>query len=93
MLVDIKDKAKKQQYVEQRARSAYIAWICQSEATFDYSIAAQSKEPSDNNIALINKRIQWQLDNKMRGLCFKAIDLSNAKLFVFVDGSFANNKD
>ena len=29
----------------------------------------------------------------MRGLCFKAIDLSNAKLFVFVDGFFANNKD
>ena len=29
----------------------------------------------------------------MRGLRFKAIDLSNAKLFVFVDGSFANNKD
>ncbi len=93
VLEDIKDKAKKQQYVEQCARGAYIASICQPEATFDYSIAAQLKKPSDDNIDLLNKRIQWQLDNKMRGRCFKAIDLSNAKLFVFIDGSFANNKD
>ncbi len=93
MLVDVKDNAKKQKYVKQRARGAYIASIYQLEATFDYSIAAQSKELSDDNIALLNKRIQWQLDNKLRGLCFKAIDLSTTKLFVFVDRSFANNKD
>ena len=29
----------------------------------------------------------------MRNLCFKVINLSNATLFVFVDRSFANNKD
>ena len=79
--------------MEQRARGAYIASICQPEAAFDYSIAAQSKEPSNEEIALLNKRIQWQFDYKLRGLCFKAIDLLTAKLFVFVDGSFANNKD
>ena len=44
-------------------------------------------------MVLLNKQIQWQLDNKMRGFYFKAIDLSNANLFVFVDGFFANNKD
>ena len=58
VLVDIKDNAKKQQYVEQCARGAYIASICQPEATFDYSITAQSKEPSNKDIALLNKRIQ-----------------------------------
>ena len=79
--------------MEQHARRAYIALICQPEAAFDYSIAAQSKESSNEDIALLNKWIQWQLDHKLRGLRFKAIDLSNAKLFVFVDGSFANNKD
>ncbi len=57
MLVDVKDNAKKQQYMEQRARGTYIASICQPEATFDYSIAAQSKEPSNDDIALLNKRI------------------------------------
>ncbi len=79
--------------MEQRACGAYIASICQPEATFDYSIAAQSKEPIDDDIALLNKRIQWQLDNQLHGLRFKAINLSTTKFFVFVDGSFANNKD
>jgi len=49
-----------QQYVEQRARGAYLASICQPEATFDYSIAAQaqSKELTDEDINKMNKRIQ-----------------------------------
>lgn len=51
------------------------------------------KKSSNEDIALLNKYIQWQLNNKMCGLCFKVIDPSNAKLFVFVDGSFTNNKD
>ena len=79
--------------MEQRARGAYIASICQLKATYDYSIAAQSKKQSNENIALFKKQIQWQLKHKLCGLCFKAIDLSTAKLFVFVDGFFANNKD
>ena len=36
VLINIKDNAKKQQYMEQRAHGAYIASICQPEATFDY---------------------------------------------------------
>ena len=40
----IKDNAEdaKQQYIQQRARGAYIASICQPEASFDMSTAAQS---------------------------------------------------
>ena len=93
VLVDIKDNAKKQQYVEQCTCGAYIASIYQPKATFNYSIAAQSKKLSNKDIAIFNKRIQLQLDHKLYSLCFKAIDLSTAKLFVFVDRSFANNKD
>lgn len=36
-----------QQYVAQRARGAYIASICQPEATYDLSIAAQTREPNE----------------------------------------------
>ena len=41
--------------MEKFARRAYIASICQQKATFDYSIAAQSKKPSNMDIALLNK--------------------------------------
>jgi hypothetical protein len=83
-----------QEYVEQRARGSYIASICQPEATFDMSAAAQHQtEPTKEEIARLNKRIQWQISNIERGLRFIPIDLPTAKPFVFVDGSFANNKD
>lgn len=58
MLVDINDNTKKQQYVEQRTCGVYIASICQTEVTFDYSITVPSKKLSNNDIALINKQIQ-----------------------------------
>ncbi|KID81060.1 hypothetical protein MGU_11545 [Metarhizium guizhouense ARSEF 977] len=37
--------------------------------------------------------LQWQIDHQGRGLRYIPLDLPTAKLFVFVDGSFANNKD
>ena len=42
---------------------------------------------------LLNKRLKWQIENKKKGIRFIPIKLKAAKLFVFVDGSFANNKD
>jgi len=92
-LVDEHSHERSQRYVEQRARGAYIASICQPETAFDLSVAAQTTEPTYEDIKRLNKRLQWQLDNRDRGLNFEAIDLANARLFVFVDGSFANNKD
>jgi hypothetical protein len=82
-----------QQYVEQRARGAYIASICQPEAMFDLSAAAQHKDPGGDDIARLNKRLEWQMANLDRGLIYIPLDLHTAKLFIFVDGSFANNKD
>ncbi|XP_044715187.1 transposase [Hirsutella rhossiliensis] len=81
------------QYAQQRARGAYIASICQPEATFDYSVAAQVQQPEAPDYKTLNKRIQWQTDNLQRGLRYVPLAFSTAKLMVFTDGSFANNKD
>jgi hypothetical protein len=47
----------RQSYIEQRARGAYIASICQPEATFDLSVAAQHQEPVELDIVTLNKRL------------------------------------
>ena len=82
-----------QQYVSQRARGAYLASICQPEASYDLSIAAQVTTPEDKDIEQLNQRLEWQINNPERGLSFAPLDLHRMKLFVFTDGSFANNKD
>jgi hypothetical protein len=46
------------QYIAQRAREAYLTSICQSEASFDLSHAAQSTEISSDDINALNKRLQ-----------------------------------
>jgi hypothetical protein len=92
-LIDANAPNAKQQYVEQRARGAYIASICQPEACFDLSSAAQYREPTPDDIKALNQRIQWQMDSQDRGLTFLPLNLETARLYVFVDGSFANNRD
>ena len=82
-----------QEYLEQRARGAYIASICQPEASYDLSVAAQHKNPTDDDVRTLNKRLEWQMMNLDRGIKYIPLDLQRTKLFVFVDGSFANNKD
>ena len=79
--------------MEQRARGAYIATVCQPEAAFDLSTAAQYQEPGRDEIRALNTRLKWQMENQSRGLRFVLLDLPTSKLFVFVDGSFANNQD
>jgi hypothetical protein len=50
----------RKQYIAQRARGVYLAAICQLEATFDLSYAAQSIEStfSPDNIITLNKRLK-----------------------------------
>ena len=48
----------KNQYLAQRARGAYVASICQSEASFDLAHAAQSTDFSSDDITSLNKRLQ-----------------------------------
>ena len=42
---------------------------------------------------MLNRRLKWQLEHLDRGLNYVPLDLSTAKLFVFVNGLFANNRD
>jgi hypothetical protein len=92
-LIDSKSPGAKQAYLEQRARGAYIATICQPEAAFDLSVAAQYQNPGPDEIKALNKRLKWQMENLERGLRFISLSLPQAKVYVFVDGSFANNQD
>ena len=81
------------QYVAQRARGAYIASVCQPEASFDLSFATQVINPTEDDAKLLNKRLAWQLQNPNRGLKFVKLDINTLQLVVFTDASFANNKD
>jgi hypothetical protein len=50
----------RKQYVTQRAREAYLTFICQFEASFDLSHAAQSTDSTfcSNDVIVLNKRLQ-----------------------------------
>ncbi len=60
---------------------------------YDLSVAAQYQEPTPEDVTALNKRLAWQLANLDRGLQYIPINLTLAKLFVFVDSSFVNNRD
>ncbi len=72
----------KEQYVTQRARDAYMTSICQSTTSFDLSFAIQSIEISSNDITILNKQLQWQIDNHTRE--FKYVKLDSTKLQLMV---------
>ncbi|KYK61933.1 hypothetical protein DCS_03078 [Drechmeria coniospora] len=91
--VNATDPNRDQQYMQQRVRGAYLASLCQPEAAMDYSVAVQAQSPTDTDILALNRRIQWQLDYKDRGLRFIPLCTTDLKMFIFADGSFANNKD
>ena len=91
--IKMKESERRQVYRQQRARGAYIATICQPEASFDLSVAAQQQSPTDADIMALNKRLELQKNNLDRGLKSIALEMPAAKIFVFVDGSFANNSD
>jgi hypothetical protein len=67
--------------------------MCQPEASFDLSFAAQVTDPQKPDFYSLNKRIQWQIDNHARGLKYVQLDTSTLQLVTFTDASFANNKD
>jgi hypothetical protein len=47
----------KEQYIAQRARGAYVASVCQPEASFDLSFAAQVINPTEEDAKTLNKRL------------------------------------
>ena len=46
-----------------------------------------------DNIKSFNKQLSWQIENINRGLKFIKLDVNTLQLLVFMDASFANNKD
>jgi hypothetical protein len=63
IITNVRDKIRamlilRDQYIVQRAREVYLTSICQSEASFDLSHAAQSIEMSSDDINVLNKRLQ-----------------------------------
>jgi hypothetical protein len=82
-----------QSYVCQQARGAYIATICQLMASFNLSAAAQTTDPSKKNVAKLNRRLKWQMQNLSLSLNYIPIKLNTIKLFAFVNALFANNRD
>ncbi|PVH83472.1 hypothetical protein DL98DRAFT_615736 [Cadophora sp. DSE1049] len=76
-LVNVEKEDYKKTYIEQRARGAYIAIIY----------------PTAEDVKALNLRLKWQIENLERGLRYILVDLNSAKIYVFVNGSFANNKD
>ena len=79
--------------MEQRAYGVYVTSICQPEASFDLSVAAQHQEPTKDDVLALNRRLSWQMNHLNQGLLYMPINLPTAKLFIFVNGSFTNNKD
>jgi hypothetical protein len=47
-----------QEYLEQRARGVYIAFICQPKALFDLSVTAQHQNLTTADICTLNKRLE-----------------------------------
>ncbi len=83
----------REQYVIQRAREAYLTFICQSKASFDLSRAAQSIEYSSDDIISLNKKLIWQIANQIRELRYVKLNQSSLQLVMFTNSSFANNHD
>jgi hypothetical protein len=65
--VNIGAEERDQQYLEQGARGAYFEFICQPEAAFDLSVAAQTHNPDSDDLTRLNKRLQWQINYLDRG--------------------------
>ena len=83
----------KNQYVIQRTRNAYVILIRQFETFFDLTYAAQIINVILNDIALLNKRLTWQIENKSRKLKYVKFDFDSLRLMIFIDSFYVNNRN
>ena len=65
--------------------------MSQPEASFALSRAAQCTEPTVDDAKLLNKCLEWQSTNAIKGLRFPKLNAEALKLMVFVDASFASS--
>ena len=66
----------KDQYIAQRAGGAYIASVCQPEASFDLSYAAQVINLGEDDAKALNERLDCQIKNPSRSLKFVKLDIN-----------------
>ncbi|KAK6206198.1 hypothetical protein QIS74_13617 [Colletotrichum tabaci] len=59
----------------------------------DATQAYHQQQPTEADLKTLNRRLQWQMESIGRGFDYVALDLATVKLFIFSDGSFANNGD
>lgn len=83
----------KNQYVAQRARSAYVAIVCQFKTTLNLFFAVQMINSWKKNVKTLKKRFAWQMKNLNRDLQFIQLNISILKIIIFIDNFFANNYD
>lgn len=88
-----KEKSVRDCYVSQRARAAYITSVCRPDLQYRFAYAAQFPDPTLTEAKYLNKGIQELIDTSERGLTYVKLDIDSMYLALFVDASFAGNKD
>lgn len=88
----LEEATDKASYAAQRARGAYIAAICRPDLSIVFAKAAQNIDPSEDDIAKLNKAIKRCKAYASMGLRFVPLG-GSIRLATFVDSSFADNKD
>jgi hypothetical protein len=83
----------REQYVAQRACDVYVASICQFETWFDLSLIIQSTKVSSDDITILNKRLQWQIENHTRDLRYVTLHSTKLQLVIFTNSFFVNYRD
>eukprot|EP00171_Calliarthron_tuberculosum_P004960 IDg4960t1 len=83
----------KTDFISQRARGAYFAAVCRPDLSYKFTTAAQCINPTAKDAKLLNKAIEAALQSRHMGLRFVSLDVSTAYIAVFVDASFASNRD
>lgn len=77
-----------------RALGAWLASSCQTLVAFPLSRAAQFQEPRIEEIKELNAALSIQKNNPNSGLRYINLSIeNNLSIYVWVDGSLANNKD
>ena len=83
----------KDEYISQRARGAYIAAVCRPDLTFAFSYAAQVVNPELKDFKFLNKHLNRCLQSSDVGMKFVKLNVESVSISVFVDASFAKNRD
>jgi hypothetical protein len=56
-------------------------------------MAAQAHNSDSDDLKRFNKRLKWQMEHLNRRLNYVHVNLNAAKIFIFANELFANNKN